>query len=145
LIQDGRTYENQDRNVTVASLWPINKVFVKEPCSKTFIISANVFCSRHGDDKVITNRRNGWATTFVIAVIASVSITAAASARLVTFESSCVCHNNHGKGRWSVKTDPLLPPRDANAIQAVTPSVVFSWLGPSVHLTQSSKRVAADG
>ncbi len=91
------------------------------------------------------NRRNGWATTFIIAVIASVSITAAATARLVTFESSCVCHNNHGKGRRSVKTDPSLPPTNANAIQAVTPSVVFSWLGLSVHLTQSSKRVAADG
>jgi len=84
------------------------------------------------------------ATTFIISVIASVCTAAAATAPLVTFQSQCVCHNNHGKDRWSVKTDPSLPPTNANAIQAVTPSVIFSWPGPSVHLTQSSKRIAAE-
>jgi hypothetical protein len=85
-----------------------------------------------------------YTTTFIISVIASVCTAAAATAPLVTFQSPCVCHNNHGKDRWSVKTDPSLPPTNSNAIQAVTPSVIFSWLGPSVHLTQSSKRIAAE-
>jgi hypothetical protein len=84
------------------------------------------------------------ATTFIIAVIAYVSSAAAATAPLVKFESSCVCHNNHGVSRWSVKTDPSLPPANTNAIQTITPSVIFSWAGPGVHLTQSSKRIAAE-
>jgi hypothetical protein len=53
------------------------------------------------------------ATTFIISVIASVCSAAASATPLVTFESTCVCHNNHGKG-------------------------------PGVHLTQSSKRIAAE-
>jgi hypothetical protein len=43
-----------------------------------------------------------------------------------------------------VKNDPSLPPADANAIQAVTPSDIFSWPGPDVHLTQQSERTGIE-
>jgi hypothetical protein len=43
-----------------------------------------------------------------------------------------------------VKIDPSLPPTDASVIQAVTPSDVFSWPGPGVHLTQSSERAGIE-
>jgi hypothetical protein len=43
-----------------------------------------------------------------------------------------------------VKNDPSLPPADANAIQAVTPSDMFSWPGPDVHLTQRSERTGIE-
>jgi hypothetical protein len=43
-----------------------------------------------------------------------------------------------------VKIDASLPPTDASAIQAVTPSDIFSWQGPAAHLTRRSKRIAAE-
>jgi hypothetical protein len=43
-----------------------------------------------------------------------------------------------------VKNDPSTPPTDASAIQAVTPSDVFSWSGPGEHLTQSSARTGIE-
>ena len=75
-------------------------------------------------------------TTLIIAAL--FCSTAAAAPEPVTCDSPCDCHNAHGEGRWSVKTDPSLPPTDASAIQAVTPSDMFSWPGPDVHLTQHS-------
>src|ERR1044071_7497398 len=63
---------------------------------------------------------------------------AAAAPETVTCDSPCDCHNAHGEGRWSVKTDASLPPTDASAIQAVTPSDIFGWAGPEV--LQRSKR-----
>jgi hypothetical protein len=42
--------------------------------------------------------------------------TAAAGPQAVTCDSTC--HDAQGESRWSVKTDPLLPPTDASAIQA---------------------------
>jgi hypothetical protein len=50
------------------------------------------------------------------------------------------CHDNHGKGRWAVKNDPSTPPTDANAIQSVTPSQMFSWPGINAQLTWQSER-----
>ena len=79
--------------------------------------------------------------TFTIAAVAF--LCAAASSPPVTFESPCSCHDNHGEHRWAVKNDPSTPPTDASAIQAVTPSEVFSWPGPEEHLTQSSERAIA--
>jgi hypothetical protein len=43
-----------------------------------------------------------------------------------------------------VKIDPSLPPIDASAIQAVTPSDIYSWPGPDVPLTQSSERTGIE-
>ena len=54
------------------------------------------------------------------------------------------CHNAHGEGRWSVKTDPSLPPTDASAIQPVTPSEMFSWPGPDAALTMQSERIGIE-
>jgi len=51
---------------------------------------------------------------------------------------------NHGKHRWLVKNDPSLPPADANAIQAVTPSDIYSWPGPDERLTQQSERTGIE-
>jgi len=68
----------------------------------------------------------------------------AATPQPVTFESPCSCHDAHGKARWSVKNDPSLPPTDASAIQSVTPSDMFSWPGPDVHLTGQSERTAIE-
>jgi len=51
---------------------------------------------------------------------------AAAAEQPVTIVSPCECMDNHGKGRWAVKNDPSTPPADAGAIQAVTPSDIFT-------------------
>src|SRR5436190_22084022 len=82
-------------------------------------------------------------TTFTIAAVA-LSSAAAATSLPVTFESPCECRDNHGEHRWAVKNDPSTPPVDASAIQAVTPSDVFSWPGPGEHLTQSSERTGIE-
>ena len=82
--------------------------------------------------------------TFTIAAIAFLFSTAAATQPPVTFVSPCSCRDNHGEHRWAVKNDPSTPPADASAIQAVTPSDVFSWPGPAAHLTQSSERTGIE-
>jgi hypothetical protein len=79
--------------------------------------------------------------TFTVAVA---FLCGAAAAPPVTFESPCSCHDNHGEHRWAVKNDPSTPPVDASAIQAVTPSDVFSWSGPGEHLTHSSERTGIE-
>jgi hypothetical protein len=68
-------------------------------------------------------------TTYTIAAIAFLSSAAAATSPPVTFESPCLCHNNHGEHRWAVKNDPSTPPTDASAIQAVAPSDIFQLAG----------------
>jgi hypothetical protein len=80
---------------------------------------------------------------FTIAAVAFVCGTAAA-APLVTYESPCECRDYHGKDRLTEKNDTALPPTDPNAIQAVTPSGIFSWQGPTEPLTRSSGRIAAE-
>jgi len=80
------------------------------------------------------------AGTFAFVAIALVCSTPAA-APLVTFESPCECLDNHGKHRWSEKNDPALPPTNANAIQAVTPSEIFNWQSPTEYLVPSSERI----
>jgi hypothetical protein len=81
-------------------------------------------------------------TTLIVAVL--LCSTAAAAPQEVTCESPCSCSSAHGKGRWSVKNDPETPPTDTSTIQAVTPSDIFSWAGPDVHLTQQSKRTGLE-
>src|SRR6266481_7103496 len=61
--------------------------------------------------------------------IAAIAFLCAGAAPLIALESPCGCRGAHGKGRWAVKTDASLPPTDASAIQAVTPSEVLSWPG----------------
>jgi hypothetical protein len=80
---------------------------------------------------------------FTIAV-AFLCSTAAATEQEVTCESPCECSSAHGKGRWLVKNDPSSPPTDASAIQSVTPSDIFSWPGPDIHLTQHSERTGIE-
>jgi hypothetical protein len=82
--------------------------------------------------------------TFTIAGIVLVCSTATATPPPVTFESPCECRGAHGKHRWSVKNDPSTPPADASGIQAVTPSDIFSWPGPGVHLTGRSGRTGIE-
>jgi hypothetical protein len=79
------------------------------------------------------------AATFIIAGLLCI-----AAGPPVTFLSPCSCHENRGQHRWSVKIDPSLPPADANAIQAVTPSEIYSWPGPDVPLTQSSEHTGIE-
>jgi hypothetical protein len=43
-----------------------------------------------------------------------------------------------------VQNDPSLPPTDATAIQAVTPSDIYSRPGPDVHLTGQSERTGIE-
>jgi hypothetical protein len=81
--------------------------------------------------------------TFTIVAIAFVCGTAAA-VPLATYELPCECRDYHGKGRLTEKNDAALPPTDASAIQAVTPSDIFSWQGPTEPLTRSSARVAPE-
>jgi hypothetical protein len=78
--------------------------------------------------------------TFTIAI----AFLCSAAAPPVTFISPCECHDNHGEHRWAVKNDPSTPPTDASAIQAITPSDVFSWPGSVEHLTQSSERTGIE-
>jgi hypothetical protein len=83
--------------------------------------------------------------TFTIAAVVFLCNTATAAPQPpVTFESPCACRDNHGKARLPVKNDPVLPPTDTNAIQAVTPSDMFSWPGPGVRLTPQSKRTGIE-
>jgi hypothetical protein len=82
-------------------------------------------------------------TTVILAAIAFLC-SAAASSPPVTFESPCECRDAHGKARLEVKNDPLTPPADARALQAVTPSDIFSWPGPEVHLTGQSGRAGIE-
>src|SRR4029453_5010407 len=81
--------------------------------------------------------------TCTIAAIALVCGTGTA-APLVTFESPCECHDNHGKGRWSVKNDPSTPPTDARAIKSVTPSQMYGWPGIGVQLSWQSERTGIE-
>src|SRR5947208_7470532 len=84
-------------------------------------------------------------STLTIAAIAFLCSAAAATPQSpVTFESPCPCHDNHGEHRWAVKNDPSTPPADASAIQAVTPSDMFGWPGPDVHLTGQSQRTGIE-
>jgi hypothetical protein len=79
------------------------------------------------------------------AIVGIVSLfSAVALSQTVTFDSPCECHDNHGEHRWSVKNDPETPPTDASAIKSVTPSDVFSWPAPDVHLTQQSERTGIE-
>jgi len=78
-------------------------------------------------------------TTLTIAV--ALLCNTATAAPLVTFESPCECLDNHGKHRWAEKNDPALPPTDASATQAVTPSDIFNWQGPTEYLVPSSERI----
>jgi hypothetical protein len=75
------------------------------------------------------------------ALIIALFCSTAAAAPLVTYESPCECQDNHGKHRWAEKNDPALPPSDASAIQAVTPSDIFNWQGPTEYLVPSSERI----
>jgi hypothetical protein len=80
------------------------------------------------------------AGTFAVAAIAFLC-TSALAAPLVTYESPCECRDHHGKQRWAEKNDPALPPADASAIPAVTPSDIFNWQGPTDYLVPSSERI----
>src|SRR6266511_3497045 len=82
---------------------------------------------------------------FTIAAIVFVCATAAATPQPpVTFESPCSCRDAHGKARLVVKNEQSTPPTDASAIQSVTPSDMFSWPGPDVHLTGQSERTGIE-
>jgi hypothetical protein len=78
------------------------------------------------------------------ATIALACSAALASPPPVTVFSPCECRDAHGKGRLAVKNDPSPPPTDATAIQAVTPSDVFTWPGPDVRLTRQSERTGRE-
>jgi hypothetical protein len=84
------------------------------------------------------------ARMFIIAAIAFLCSTGAATSQPVTFESPCDCRGAHGKGRWSVKNDPSPAPTDEREIQAVTPSDMFSWPAPDVPLTMQSERTGIE-
>ena len=81
-------------------------------------------------------------TTLIIAAL--FCSTAVAGPESVTCDSPCDCRDAHGEGRWSVKTDASLPPTDASAIQAVTPSEMFSWPGPDAPITMQSERTGIE-
>ena len=75
---------------------------------------------------------NGRAGVITFTIAVAFLCIAAANSPPVTFESPCECRDAHGKAQLAVKSDPSLPPTDASAIQAVTPSDIFSWPGPEV-------------
>jgi hypothetical protein len=81
--------------------------------------------------------RGATSTFAAVALLCSTVV----AAPLVTYESPCKCVDNHGKHRWSEKNDPALPPTDASAITALTPSDIFKWQGPTEYLVSSSERI----
>ena len=95
-------------------------------------------------DTAVKVRSNCWLVIAATFTIAAIAFRLHSGASLVTFESPCSCRDNHGLHRWSVKNDPSLPPVGADAIQAVTPSDIYSWPGPDVPLTQSSERTGIE-
>jgi hypothetical protein len=80
---------------------------------------------------------------FTIA-LAFLCSTASATPPPVTVVSPCEYRDNHGEHRWAVKNDPSLPPTDASAIQAVTPSDVYGWPGIGVQLNWQSERTGRE-
>src|SRR5215470_6185880 len=76
-------------------------------------------------------------------IVAALFYGNAAAAPLVTFESPCECRDNHGKHRWAEKNDPAQPPADASAIEAVTPSDIFNWQGPTEYLVPTQKGICS--
>ncbi len=50
----------------------------------------------------------------------------------VIYTSECSCDNDHGVARWRAKTDNAEPRRNAAELRAVTPSDIFSWVGPGI-------------
>jgi hypothetical protein len=80
-------------------------------------------------------------TRATLTVAVALLCNTAAAAPLVTYQSACECLDNHGKQRWAEKNDPALPPSDASAIQALTPSDIFNWQGPTEYLVPSSERI----
>ena len=70
--------------------------------------------------------------------------TAASGSEQLTCDSPRDCHDAYGEGRWSVKTDASLPPPNPSAIQAVTPSDMFSWPGPDTPITMQSERTGIE-
>jgi hypothetical protein len=85
-----------------------------------------------------------WAGILPIAAIALVCGTAVGEQQPVTIVSPCECRDNHVKGRLSAKNDPALPPADASAIQAATPSEVYSWPGADARLKWQSERTGIE-
>src|SRR5262245_21697786 len=84
--------------------------------------------------------------TIALALFCSTAVAAPESTapEQTTCDSPCDCHDAHGEGWWSVKTDASLPPTDASAIQAVTPSDIFSWPGPDAPITMQSEPIGID-
>jgi hypothetical protein len=86
--------------------------------------------------------------TAIFLVAASVLVANSALAKstrpIVIFASECVCQNSHGVDRWAAKTDLSIPPTGARNIHSITPSQMYRWRGPSVHLTRQSQRIAAE-
>src|SRR5215831_8715865 len=86
-------------------------------------------------------------TTLIIAALVcstAVAATESTAPESMTCDLPCDCHDAYGEGRWSVKIDTSLPPTDASAIQAVTPSDMFSWPGPDVPLKMQSERTGIE-
>jgi hypothetical protein len=77
------------------------------------------------------------AFTILVACLCST----ATAAPLVSYQSPCECLDSHGKHRWAEKNDLEQPPKDASAIQTVTPSDIFNWQGPTEYLVPSSERI----
>jgi hypothetical protein len=75
--------------------------------------------------------------SFVVVSVFAKSTTAPT----VIFVSPCECRGEHGKNRWTPKTDPSPVPLDKSAIQSVTPSQIYQWegLGPNVPLTRTTE------
>jgi hypothetical protein len=80
--------------------------------------------------------------TFAIAAI--VFVCSAATPPPATVVSPCECRDNHARGRWAVKNDPSLPPKDAKAIRAVAASDMYRWPGIGVQLNWQSERTGIE-
>src|SRR5215471_15916922 len=64
---------------------------------------------------------------------------AKSKAKLVTFDSACQCHGNHGVDRWTPKTDTAPPPPFGIGVPTLTPSQIYAWKGPGPNVPLTKK------
>src|SRR5215470_4657799 len=144
--------------MTVASLYSLPLIVLKSSASASdsdsaaristisfrgfMCMDSASFALHTATTKCMNGAGMNYPTTLIITAL--LCRTAAAAQEQVSCDSPCDCHNAHGEGRWTVKTDASLPPKDASAIQAVTPSEMFSWPGPDAPITMQSERTGIE-
>jgi hypothetical protein len=62
----------------------------------------------------------------------------------VTYESPTECHGDHGKWRWTVKTEHARPPAHIADDHKVTPADVADWVPPGGKVSTRTPRIGRE-